>query len=309
MIALLMVSCSSFKGTSSSPKNFREGSEGITISFLPSLPKEIIVTSTSNERISFFVQLRNKGTYPDEGQTIDGSLWLSGFDPIILAMEAEKSSLYTSEAQGNLQGRTATNSVGGSSTYEFQGTINSNDQILSEGKYSPTILANVCYRYETVANPVVCVEKEPYSISNQKKPCVVSDINLASQGAPIAVTKVETVSTTGAMQFKITLKNLGKGTIIDTSVSCQPSAVKGVQRHQLDLVTLTKASIGDQELSCTAPDQKIRLIDGVGYFTCSIEKSKLPQQQAAFTTPFDITLSYLYKETIEKPITITKIAN
>jgi hypothetical protein len=140
-----------------------------------------------------------------------------------------------------------------------------------------------------------------------KKSRIVSDISLSSQGAPIAVTKVETITTGERIQFKMTVKNVGKGTIIDTGVSCSPYAVKGVQRHQLDLITISSVKISDMDLECNSPEQKVRLIDGTGFFTCSLEKSKLPQQQSAFTTPLDITLSYLYKETAEKPIIINKI--
>lgn len=310
LVMILLSSCNAMQiGTSKKPQNFREGTEGIALSFLPTIPKEIIVTSKTNEPISFFIELKNNGAFPGAGQSIDGSLWLSGFDPSIIELDqqSETTAPFTSSAYGTLQGRTSTNAVGSSATHEFKGVIKTGDEILSPGKYSPTILANVCYSYETIANPVVCVEKDAFSIQNQRKPCVVSDISLSSQGAPIAITKVETITTGDRVQFKMTVKNVGKGTVIDKGVSCNPKAVKGVLRYQLDLITISSVKISDQNLECNSPEQKVRLIDGVGFFTCSLEKSKLPQQQLAFTTPLDIALSYLYKETSEKPIVINKI--
>jgi hypothetical protein len=303
IILLLLLSACTLD-TSTSPENIRQGTEGITISFLQTLPKEIVVTGTTMERISFLVELRNKGAYPEKASP-EGSLWLSGFDPKIISMDAETTEPFTSSAGGRLEGRTGANAVGGLSTHEFQATINSN--ALPEGKYTPTILANVCYRYKTIANPVVCIEKDPFLLSTQKKACSTADTSLSSQGAPVAVTKVETVSTTDNVQFKITVRNLGKGNVVNPALSCSPPSIRNVQRHELDILSIESVTLGGQEAACSAPDKKVRLIDGLGFFTCTIEKAIFEQQQAAFSTPLDITLSYLYKDSIEQPLVITKI--
>ena len=52
---------------------------------------------------------------------------------------------------------------------------------------------------------------------------------------------------------------------------------------------------------------KFHLIDGVGSFTCGMPKDELETKAQAFTTPLDITLSYLYKDTAETPLVINKI--
>ncbi len=309
-IALLIAGCTlGSQSKTASLENIRQGTEGIIISFLTSYPKDTVISS-QNEDIIFTLKAENKGAYPEQtsqgAESTQGIIWLSGYDKNIITFPDEATA-QLGTADMNLYGKTPT-SPGGSGIVDFRGIIVASS--LPEGKYSPTILGNICYSYQTIAQPIVCIEKEPLSqIPN--KPCIAKDISLSSQGAPVAITKVEQLSTSSRVQFKITFKNTGKGMIINReTMECTKERIAGVQRYDLDWVHIEGITIAGKELECSGlgSQKSVRLIDGVGYATCSIPLLEFSESTvSAFTTPLDIKVSYLYKDTIQQPLSIVRI--
>ena len=313
LIALLaLASCTNINSGSKSASqtdDFRKGTTGVTAQFQQTFGKEIVVSGDEPAQIDFLLALKNEGSYP-ENAGAQGAIWLSGFDKSIISVEADGYATFGPEPFGPLylEGKSAANPQGGSGIQEFHGTISSKS--LREGKYKATVLANVCYHYSTIANPAVCIEKNPFEFSNQKKACTSQDITLSGQGAPIAITKIEQFSTSDRIRFKITVKNAGKGIVADPALSCSPQGIAGMQRYQLNILSVDGVMIADKRLDCANSLQggyQLRLIEGVGSFTCSIAKEELASNAAAFTTPLDITLTYLYRDFAETPIIINKI--
>ncbi len=315
LLVLIISSCKSLpftKKEASSDEDQRKGTEGIIAAFVSTFGKEMVVNDDLNNptpEISFLVELKNNGAFP-VGMPADGAVWLSGYDPTIIQLDADGYSKFES-GQGinalTLEGRSAQNPLGGSGFKEFKGKVDVS-KIPIQGKYKANILANLCYSYETIANPIVCIEKSPFEVINEKKACTMKDISLQSQGAPIALTKVEQIHASGKIQFKMTIRNVGKGITLERNLNgCAKDEVSKAARHQTDVVSIESVSIGESKLDCQG--NEVRLIDGIGYFICSLDKSFIDAgtRSSSFATPLVVHLLYVYKDSVENPITITKI--
>src|SRR3972149_6188628 len=206
----------------STAENIRQGTEGIVLSFLSTYSKDISVGGDQKEDLFFTLKAENRGAYPSQDDgNAEGLIWLSGYDPAVITFESPS----------------------------------------PDGKYAPTILGNLCYRYKTVAQPQVCIEKDPLSFT-VKKACTAGDVSLSSQGAPIAVTKVEQLSTATKAQFKLTFRNVGRGIVVYPDKSCTKDAMASIQRYDLDWVRIERMSIAGKRLACggTGSSNAVRLV-------------------------------------------------
>ncbi len=214
------------------------------------------------------------------------------------------------------------NPLGGFSTIEFEGQIVASKMTIDE--YNPTILATACYPYATKASPVVCIDPQPFD-DRQEKVCNIGSQTLSAQGAPIAVTRIDQEASTGKIQFKISIGNVGIGDVLkpDSGGSsvildkCNPLAGGPLDRRDFDRVRLTKLEIGGNDLlgagKCSpfadgTGDEDIKLIrlfNGEGFVICTLDVSA--GVSSAYTTPLDIKFDYNYRSTISKSIRISKL--
>jgi hypothetical protein len=205
---------------------------------------------------------------------------------------------------------TPANPTGGEAVVDFSFTVVSKN--LNQGKYTPKLLANTCYHYETRANPEVCIQPDMLkaTLSKSAPVCRPSDISLGTQGAPVAVKKIEQTTLPNEIQFKITIQNVGKGEIVDPTASCTTLGSSQLTRQQLDRVVVKSIKVGEKELQCRPLDSSkiMRLIDGVGYIICTLPLTDA-KNTPSYVTPLAIHLAYDYKQSIEKQITINKITS
>lgn len=325
-----------------SMQDIRTGTDGISVSFLPNNPPDTIHLDSTNDKndITVVVQLDNKGAYPQPGVDTapSGKIYLSGYDKNIIIFDDKsldgKNSLELNKL--SLYGKSPINLNGGSDLATFKGKLIPYEELKVE-KYEPILLATVCYNYVTIAGPTVCIDPDPYSTTNQKKVCNVHDITLTGQGAPVAVVSISEEAFAKKTQFKITIKNVGNGDVIKTTaqqsgISDDPRPANSVDkcdpygsgtgtdnkitREDIDKVYLAEVSIGQQSLTCypfSGENVKgvngfIRLLNGQGSVICEYEKtdSGYAGGTTAYTTPLRIVLTYVYKTTAQRPITIMK---
>ena len=304
LVILLLNACSLQKQASKDP--IRTGSEGLQLILIDNLPKEIVV-GNDDQPIIFSIDVRNRGAYPEtlEGTEFVGFVWFSGFDPKAMPIEPVGTALTP------IEGRNPANPAGGQALVDFSAKILPKN--LNVGKYSPKLLANVCYRYQTIANPDVCIEPDQLSttLSRITPVCRAKDVSLGTQGAPVAIDRVEQTTLPNEIQFKITIKNVGKGEVVDPTASCSSQGSALLTRQNLDRVKASSVKIGAEgkELACRPLDENnmVRLIDGTGYIICTLSKKDITIK-TAYVTPLTITLSYDYKQSVDKQITINKIA-
>lgn len=308
LIVITAAGCRSSGGnTSKNTGDIRVGSDGIVVSFVPNNPPPVINVN-GKEPINVLLQLTNKGAFPPDGNRVGElqmAVYLSGFD--INIMYPTKDLI----APRALEGKSSINPIGGTDIASFEGEIDGNN--LFADKYDVTLLATICYDYETLAASQVCIDPEPYSTINQKKVCQVGGLTLTNQGAPIAITKIDEETLSTKTRFRIAIKNVGGGDVLGTSTDtgrCNPwsdsyANVNRIGRNDIDKVYVESVMAGNQPLTCgpfiNGPIQEIkgeaRLVNGEGFIICELERGKYANQKTAYTTPLSIRLYYAYRNT------------
>jgi hypothetical protein len=169
-----------------------------------------------------------------------------------------------------------------------------------------TFMVTSCYLYSTYADPLVCIDPQPYSMQNKVCSPGVHSWR-SSQGAPVAVTRVEQENTPRKMIFKITVQNVGSGVVYDPGKleKCDPYHSSRVTPSDLDIVYLGIVRIGSQRLECT-PSEVIRLQGGTGTVTCTYDV-EYANVGSAYRAPLVVELWYGYSDTVEKTVNIQRI--
>ena len=173
--------------------------------------------------------------------------------------------------------------------------------------YEPYIILTACYGYKTIANPVVCIDPNPFGVYTASKACQPRTVTeMGGQGAPIAVTKVEQIPSRGKVQFKIYIENKAKGkAIADEKVSTcnliEPTDYKYINKIDSYEVEASGLNL----VACQPDPENLRLVDDKGVIICSFDTD---QSVPAYTTPLKIELDYNYMESTQpKKIRIIKI--
>ena len=320
LILLLSISgCGGRGDTKTSIEDIRVGTEGIVMSFLPNSPPDTIHVDADNT-FDVLLEVRNLGAFPQPDELIktaalghdSGRVYISGIDPYIVHfIERHKPIDFR-----KLQGRSTINPNGGEDVLTFKGIVDTLN--LNVERYEPILLVTACYRYLTVAEPPVCIDPQPYSTFKERKVCEAQDISLSSQGAPIAITKIEEEALAQKTLFKITIKNVGRGDVIklESYEKCSPySDVSGkLEREDIDKVLLEGVAVGSKILQCSpfiddnikGESGYIRLLNGEGSIVCELSKNDYAPGSSAYTTPLQIVLTYVYRDFIEKRLQIIK---
>lgn len=318
IIMLFLISaCKGNSDAKEQLENLRSGTLGLTAGFLPNNPPETIhVEQEQDNKFDIVLEVSNKGVYPqpEDGIKLNGRLYLSGYDKDIVEITAPSIELSTLA----IDGKSSINLNGGSDLAVFKASIDHSK--LPVERYEPTLLATACYNYITIAGPSVCIDPDPYATIKQKKVCEAGSITLSSQGAPVAVVRVDTEAFASKTQFKITIKNVGNGEVLKSQQDqgmlqkCDPFGASRIEREDINKVYLEEASLGNIGLDCwpfaeeqvKAASGHVRLLDGEGSIICEIVKDSYASTNAAYTSPLRIKLSYGYKINAERKISIKK---
>ncbi len=276
--------------------NYRTGNQGLVLEFPTDTPNELYENDPNAKMV---VQIRNQGAFPqhDSGEYLDGWVWVGGFDRNIMDLRFEENRLRDDE----LEGKSSYNPRGGYSAVVLGGPIFN----LPEGMeiYEPRLLVTATYHYMTFANPIICIDPEPGSTYVKEKVCDVEDpISVSSQGAPIAVTRIEQHATHDNALFRIFIKNVDKGLVIDEyEIDQNPNY--GYDLDSMNYVTLMDVNVGNERMTECRPSigDRIKLIDGEGYIFCRFSTAGRIE---AYTTSLNIKLSYGYTTSIERPMKI-----
>lgn len=343
LLFLLVVSSCKTKGKGE--KDFVMGKNGLVMNFVQNFPQDTYIVGDADELIQIAIDIWNKGSYPldnDEGQKNlfkNGIISISGYDPNIIKMEKNKANKELAAETFNdpnvyLPPASPFNPNGGIYTSRLSGNI---DKGIIVTKYEPTILATVCYPYFTLAAPNVCIDPQPFDTA-QDKVCTIGSQTLEPQGAPITITRIDQEASRGKIRFKISIENVGTGDVIWTTGKedtleklidrCTPNYQKAdtkmLDRKDFDKVQLDEVNVAGKELwktgKCTpftdGTNNVIRLFDKKAFIVCTLDVDSALEGigigagsdiQSAFTTPLSIKLSYAYKSTISKKITIKKL--
>jgi len=298
-MSLLITGCSSrTKAFSQVDENFRTGSQGLTFKFMPFSPPDKIF---DNEELRFRIEISNKGAEDVVGT--NNRAYVSGFDTSIIT------GIPTNGVEiPELEGKKVFNPDGSFDNVELLGFIR-DLRARNIDKYQPAVLATFCYKYKTIADPNICVDPDPFSTTVSNKVCnFQTQPSLGTQGAPVAINRVDVEAAPGKTRFKIYVQNVGSGDVLhdgaDILDRCNPYDPKGLDVNDIDFVHIDEVVLGDISIigSCKPLDNGyLRLkTSGAGFMMCEVDGLIGP----AYTTPLRITVSYNYRETLTTNLNI-----
>ncbi|MBS3098214.1 hypothetical protein J4209_05460 [Candidatus Woesearchaeota archaeon] len=278
--------------------DYRTGSNGLTLNF----PVGTITQAFENDpEVKMVVEVRNEGAFPQFDETgLNGRIWVGGFDPNIIDLRPETDLLDEEE----LEGRSQYNRQGGYSGIVISGPVYQFPP--GTTYYDPTLMVTVTYEYKTIASPIVCIDPEPRSTNIRDKVCDITNYGSvsisSSQGAPVAVTRMEEDATHDAILFKIYIQNVGGGLIInENDVDKNPNS--GYDWDELNKVRIADISVGNRRVTQCRPDigEFVDLLNNEGFIFCKFSTAGL---SSVYTTPLNIELEYAYANSIERRIEI-----
>ena len=293
-------------------ENFRTGTIAITMKWIRENMPDVIYDTDSQDEIKLLVEVRNEGA--DYGTPTDVYLHFGGFDNTYVHLPYKLEDLERDDA---LEGKSIRNEDGDYRILEIPGTHRGDcggicgtiDLPQGVDVYRPKFMLTACYKYKTIASPMVCVDPKPYD-ETADKACRAEDVSDlgGSQGAPIAVTRVDVKNIPNEVIFKVEISNSGKGMIYD----------KGAVRECPNLIGYEKPNMVDFELDfqgqstrggdgwdCNPKNHRVRLVNNKGVIVCT--KSVRTPPMSAFQTPLKITLEYGYAESISEEIEIRRL--
>ena len=321
LIVILIVGCRPPTSTQGEGSSYRAGAEGLVMNFISGAPPNKIFADEDEVHIPISIEVRNRGAYPtskDSSAWSNSVIFIGGFDKGIIDQWELGDSGISDEPTVNLnekidvlEGKSINNPEGGYDLLEFTGTVDLEN--IDVDKYTPNFLVTACYDYKTKASPNVCVDPRPFSTVKERKVCNVNDVSLTNQGAPVAITKVESKALSNSIQFKIHFKNVGKGEVIaiEELTRCSPDGEKLEKRH-MDFVKVEKVELGGGDIDCGKllsvgnQDGYARLINNQGFIVCNLKDYK-EDVDSAYTTPLYVELSYGYRNVISSSVEIIKV--
>jgi len=294
-LCLLLVACQGFGGskTTQTPQDFRFGTEGLSMSFMPNLPPPRVF---ENQPLTIMLRVENRGTFSlRQG---DAQIYLSGFDTRIITGIPG-----TGKSVPPLEGRSQYVPQGGFDVVTFDSTIASLTGLRAD-KFDAPLVAKACYKYETQAGGQVCIDPVPFTASRTQKVCTPGVVSLGSQGAPIAVSAIGVEANPGRTRFAITVQNVGGGDVFlqKDMAKCSPSS-GGFSYTDIDAVELVDVSVAGTSVkqSCRPVNNNIvRLVNGQATIYC-----ELPTQgQQAYVSSMNVYLRYGYSQSVSTRVEI-----
>ena len=281
--------------------DIRKGTDGLDMEFLTNAPPERVF---EDGRFPISLRLKNEGaTDIEEG---------------ILIFASEKSyvnvSLESKERQEFIiKGKSIYSPVGDE---EFIQVNPQAKKISAQSETHPsTIFATACYPYNTTLGTSVCIDTDIIDEVKGKKACNVKDLTFSEgQGAPVAITKIETRmlpqdDNKVKPHFIIFIENKGNGEVVNSSKLDLACSSSGLNYTDFNTITIT-ASLPQGPLKCsenvdTGPTA-VRLREKEDIVRCTLE-SGIDIGRDAYTAPLKIELNYGYTFTISKDIIIEKV--
>lgn len=300
LVSIIFVSsCAQGDSRKAQFQDYHQGSEGLRMRFLPQAPPARIFDQDPSA-FNVQVELQNRGTFEVRGS--DLLLTLGGFDRQIIPVPQHPQNHFSID----LQGRSPVFPEGGIDIAQWRvpGRINLPD---NTDLYTPRIKVTACYRYQTQAAPVICLDPTPYSTVSQDDICSVNEVTIsAGQGAPVAVTRVDPTifapSSGKVAQFKIYVQNVGGGKVLSPDSGVLSRCASGDLIASDENKVTVEARIGSRALECNP--RTVTLYQGNAGFThCTLRGF---DSDAAYTTPLEIDLNYIYRQSIFNTVQIAR---
>ncbi|MFH1316760.1 MAG: hypothetical protein ABII01_04525 [Candidatus Woesearchaeota archaeon] len=275
-VIITLIGCAG-RDTDTTDRNWRTGSRGIEMRFQTGSPP---YQAYDRDKIDIALELWNRGAEP-----LIGDIYLTGFDPSIFRGITTRPIPFSI-----LESKTQYNDEGGFDTIRETGTI---AVPYGVDTFSTRIDAVACYPYQTIATVAICIDPEPNKNDNND-PCRPGSYGAGTQAAPVAITNVDVESTPTKAIFRINIKNVGVGTIMDIGKieRCLDSDIVPADMNWVDILD---ARVGNAQYLQCEPSNPVKLPDGSGRINCWLDN---PQGNTAYTSTLTLRMVYGYIEEI-----------
>ncbi len=270
---------------------WRRGKNGVVISFSPNLPPDILY---NDEEYALSLEVRNLGVTVGEDEVceqddeVDIDLYFTGFSPDILDIDEDYISVEGCKSDVNPEG--------GYAFYEQEFDVELPEG--SETRLNIPLKATACYEYSTIATLLVCVDPDPSRDVDDA--CIVKAVSdSGGQGAPVAVTRIETESSLGKARFDITVQNIGGGQLIDIDEVDDCMNLRPINEN---VISDIEVRLGEDYLECS-PEDRVRLPNGRGRISCVADDLD-DETSGSYAVPITITFYYGYKNSVTRSVEI-----
>ena len=298
ILALLISGCQTQKKDQKSLGIFIGGKAGLEISFIENQPPPKVLDD-NQDHFLITLKLLNKGEYTIPSNKVIASL--SG-----ISAEAFSISSLNSKSQVSLEGIFKSgDDVIQSSPEELQFDEASYKFDLN-ADFPTSLRADVCYQYQTKSVSKTCLKRKAVERNTEDKCSINSDkVETELSGAPIKIKDVkQRSSAANEIKLTFTVVNEGKGEVYSPTTFTDKCIDVSDERNKL--LVEVKAPSGKADIRCSQLQDSnkgiIKLALKEKIINCNIPTSNL--QEIAFEEPIEIILSYFYKESIEKQITV-----
>jgi hypothetical protein len=302
VLAVVFISSCSYKPeagetpveTATAVRQASIGTQGVEMNFLTDYPPAYLYDTTEFVAIA---EVWNKGNY-DLGPG-ECFVELTGYDKNIIRGVQDRQTCTITGTE--LEGKKAFNLEGSSDQLEFK----SSNIILPPkvNEYNPNLNLVACYKYQTTASPMVCVENSLLQVTSEQKSCLVTDATGigGGQAGPVGVSYVDVEMAGDRAIFSITVRNFDTGRVLSpqSSIGNCPNTL---ERDEFDKVGYSVDLSGGSLIDCKPRDRLVRLNNGNGKIICSFNIGNTP----AYETPLIINLDYNYMKSVKKQVKIIK---
>ena len=321
-LLLLIAACTAQKANSSKVVDVRIGISGLAIEFLKNTPPQKVF---EDEVFPVILKVRNIGAFSlDKGNKAILSLGVEKdyTKEVKLLAGGKIESVNDNAAAFNLEGRSNINTKGEEEVISYNikaGIVDPQSEF-----HGSTVIATLCYPYETTLSSTVCIDADVSNIIPGKKVCNVQDIVFDNgQGAPVAVTKVEPnmlpqIDGQNIIpQFLIFIENKGTGTVVNRNAVqdfCTKSSESNAASKNVNAI-FVRAYLSNEELDCTPKEKEktnekqgfAKLKDKKELIRCTLKEGR-DKSLGTYSAPLKVVLSYGYTQSISANYFIQKTA-
>ena len=324
LFLLLLSSCTSQGNQKAKDIEVRVGFNGLIMEFAKNTPPQKVFET---DIFPVILNIRNSGASDVKKENAFLSLGIEKDYTKKLQLQATGSIKKANEGEASamfgLNGKSQINQIGDFEVVSYQLTAGSVDP--QSETHKSTVIATLCYPYQTILDSTVCIDTDLSSTRPGKKVCSMQDLAFSSgQGAPVAVTKIEINMLPSAItsdnqisiirpQFLIYIENKDKGDVLKSGSEKDYCTKPNIAHENLNKVYVV-ASLGGKELDCKTNkidlnnlmDNYVKLLDKKALARCILKESDISRTADNYLSPLKVTLTYGYTQSITANYIIQK---
>jgi hypothetical protein len=298
IVSLVFTGCNNTTEKVRKLSNYIGGNDGLTIAFSKNAPPDTVLDE-KQEDFDVSLDIQNKGEYTIESGEIIATL--SGIDREAFNLPSlNAKNAFQLERKINDRGVTR---EGGRNDLTF-GLATFTQDLAAD--FTTDIVADVCYKYRTVAVSAVCLKMNTLQLKTTDACLIDNDkVEFENSGAPVQITQVETrKSGKNSVKVTFTIENKGVGEVYvpGTFTDSCSGHEKDEARVRVSLDSPSSRLTFKCDLFNGAAAGDVKIYDKKRQVGCVIDTGSL--QETAFEAVVNIQVDYVYRNAIFKQIII-----